>query len=122
MIRHHHAALLRAFALVVLLAAPQAGCDESDDAPHGPTAPRNVTAAAVPGGAHLTWEDASDDEDEFGIQRAAEGGAFEEIAAVPFDTTQYHDDTATAGSWRYRIGARNGDGEQWSDEVSVTLE
>jgi hypothetical protein len=41
---------------------------------------------------------------------------------VPFDTTQYHDGTATAGTWVYRVPARNDAGESWSAEVTVTIE
>ncbi|MBX7078424.1 MAG: hypothetical protein K1X88_04485 [Nannocystaceae bacterium] len=121
MIRIHPIPSVRVVSLALGVLAPLPACDDAD-APQGPAAPRAFEAAAVPGGAHLTWQDASDDEDEFAIERAADGGEFEEIATVPFDTTQYHDDTVTAGSWRYRVGARNDDGEQWSDEVGVTIE
>lgn len=96
------------------------GCDaEAKDAP--PDAPSDLEVAAVPGGAHSTWVDASDDEDEFVIERRGMG-EFEELGTVPFDTTAYHDGTATKGTWVYRVGARNDAGESWSAEVSVTIE
>jgi hypothetical protein len=108
-----------AFAIELLLVL---ACDAADDAGAPPDAPEELEIAAATGGAHLTWADASDDEDEFPIERKGEDGAFEELAAVPFDTTQYHDGTATAGTWVYRVGARNDAGETWAAEVSVTIE
>jgi hypothetical protein len=102
--------------LVLLLA-----CD-SDDGGDPPAAPEQLEVASVPGGAHITWADASDDEDEFSIERKGATGDFAELGTVPFDTTQYHDATATTGTWVYRVGATNDAGESWSPEVSVTIE
>lgn len=96
-------------------------CDADDGGPAGPDAPTDLAVAAVTGGAHLTWVDASDDEDEFVIERRGTGD-FAELDTVPFDAVQFHDATATAGTWTYRVGARNDAGESWSDEVSVTIE
>jgi large repetitive protein len=104
-----------ALPFVLLLA-----CD-SDEPGDPPEAPRELGVAAVTGGAHLTWMDASDDEDEFTIERKGETGAFAELGSVPFDTTQYHDATATTGTWVYRVAATNDAGEGWSEEVSVTI-
>lgn len=95
-------------------------CD-ADDPGDPPEAPRALEVAAVTGGAHITWMDASDDEDEFAIERRGESGAFAELDTVPFDTTQYHDATATTGTWVYRVAATNDAGESWSAEVSVTI-
>ena len=108
-----------AFAIELLLVL---ACDSGDDSGSPPDAPEQLEVAAVVGGAHLTWADASDDEDEYAIERKPDGGAFEELGTVPFDTTQYHDGTATTGTWVYRVGARNDAGEGWSAEVSVTIE
>lgn len=105
------------FVLALLLA-----CDSVDDAGGPPEAPTDLAVAAVTGGAHLTWVDASDDEDEFIVERKAEGGTFAAIDSVPFDTTQHHDATATTGTWVYRVAASNDAGEAWSSEVSVTIE
>lgn len=96
-------------------------CDSSD-AGDPPESPAELEAAAVTGGAHLTWMDASDDEDEFVIERKGATGAFAAVDSVPFDTTSYHDATATTGTWTYRVGAMNDAGESWSEEVSVTIE
>jgi hypothetical protein len=97
-------------------------CDGDDDAGSPPEAPAELAVAAVEGGAHLTWVDASDDEDEFVIERKGETGDFAAVDSVPFDTTSYHDASATMGTWVYRVGAANDAGESWSDEVSVTIE
>jgi hypothetical protein len=107
--------------LPVLCFALVLACDDGGGEASPPDAPTDVSVEAVTGGAHLTWVDASDDEDEFAIERKGPSGAFEEIDTVPFDTAQYHDATATTGMWVYRIGARNDAGESWSSEVSVTI-
>lgn len=104
----------------VLCFALVLACDDGGEA-SAPDAPTDVSVEAITGGAHLTWVDASDDEDEFAIERKGATGAFEEIDTVPFDTAQYHDATATTGMWVYRVGARNDAGETWSSEVSVTI-
>jgi hypothetical protein len=95
-------------------------CDSASEG-MAPDAPTDLEVAAVTGGAHLTWVDASDDEDEFVIERRGTGD-FEALDTVPFDTAQFHDATATTGMWVYRVGARNDDGESWSAEVAVTIE
>jgi len=105
---------------LALIFALLLACD-ADDPGDPPEAPRELDVASVTGGAHLTWTDVSDDEDEFAIERRGETGAFAELDAVPFDTTQYHDATATTGTWIYRVGAANDAGESWSEEVSVTI-
>ena len=95
-------------------------CDSGDTAA-APEAPDDLEVAAVTGGAHLTWVDASDDEDEFIIERKGTG-EFATVDTVPFDATQFHDATATTGTWVYRVAASNDGGEAWSTEVSVTIE
>ena len=98
-------------------------CDaDDDDAGDPPAAPTELAVAAVDGGAHLTWVDASDDEDEFMIERKGDTGDFAAVDSVPFDTTSFHDASATTGTWVYRVGAMNDAGESWSAEVSVTIE
>ena len=108
-----------AFAIELLLVL---ACDPGDASGTPPDAPEQLEVAAVTGGAHLTWADASDDENEYAIERKNAAGTFEELATVPFDVVQYHDGTATTGTWIYRVGARNDEGESWSPEVSVTIE
>jgi hypothetical protein len=109
------------FAIPFLLLS---ACDADDGGEAGdpPAAPAQLSVSPVDGGAHLTWQDASDDEDEFMIERKGETGAFTAVDSVPFDTTSYHDASVTPGTWIYRVGAMNDAGESWSDEVSVTIE
>lgn len=97
-------------------------CDSSDDdAVEPPAAPAQLTVASVDGGAHVTWQDASDDEDEFVIERKGDTVEFTAVDSVPFDTTSFHDATVGTGTWVYRVGAMNDAGESWSNEVSVTI-
>ena len=111
--------VLIAIPLLLFLACD---ADDDDDAGDPPAAPEELAVAPADGGAHLTWQDASDDEDEFMIERKGETGAFAAVDSVPFDTTSYHDASVTPGTWVYRVGAMNDAGESWSDEVSVTIE
>jgi hypothetical protein len=96
-------------------------CDHGDSSGSPPDAPEMLEVQSVTGGAHLTWADGSDDEDEFVVERKGATGDFAEIGRVPFDSTSYHDATATTGTWVYRVGATNHDGESWSDEASVEI-
>jgi hypothetical protein len=78
-----------------------------------------LSAEPLGGGAHLTWVDASDNETEFMIMRMnAEGGEYETLATVPFDTTQYHDAPLSAGTtYMYVVTAMNDAGMSESEEV-----
>ena len=97
-------------------------CTDDDDgvADTAPAAPSGLTAQEVGGGAHLTWTDNADNEDEFMIMRMVEGdNAYDEIATVPFDSMQYHDTSVTAAtSYRYMVMAMNAFGESESNEVT----
>jgi hypothetical protein len=108
----------RRFAALAFLAS--FACND-EDSPAPPDAPEMLEVAAVTGGAHLTWADGSDNEDEFVVERKASSGEFEELGTVPFDSTSYHDGTAITGTWIYRVGARNDAGENWSSEATVTI-
>lgn len=96
-------------------------CDADDGGDGPPEAPTELTVEAAGSGAHLTWIDASDDEDAFVIERRGEGD-FAEVDRVPLDAVQFHDAGAGAGAWVYRVGAHNDAGISWSNEVSVTLQ
>lgn len=86
-----------------------------------PAAPTGLAVAKLGGGAHLTWTDASDNEDHFMIMRKAGGGAYAEVDMVTFNATQYHDEPVTAGTtYVYKVLAMNGGGESSSNEVTFT--
>lgn len=99
--------------------------DDGEDGDIGPPAPPEMLEAAVLGdGAHLTWVDASDDETEFMIMRmdVTAGGDYETVAAVPFDTTSYHDAPLTPGTtYMFMVMAANDVGASDSNEVEVLM-
>ncbi|HXE80136.1 MAG TPA: fibronectin type III domain-containing protein, partial [Vicinamibacterales bacterium] len=73
-----------------------------------PDPPENLEAEAV---SHeqidLSWDDASDNEDTFHIERKTTG-AFEEIASVPAGTTSFSDTGLNSSTtYTYRVRARN---------------
>ncbi len=106
---------MRSILIVLLLTA----C--SDDAAKPPSAPANLTASSVAGGAHLVWTDTSDNEDEFVVMRKSASMAYAEVGNVPFDTSQYHDGIVVAGTpYTYTVTAINAGGEASSNEVTFT--
>ena len=102
-----------------------AACGGGDDGEAGPpAAPEMLEAAVLGDGAHLTWVDASDDEREFMIMRmdVTAGGDYEEVATVPFDTTQYHDAPLTPGTtYMLMVMAVNDAGSSESNEVEIMM-
>ena len=118
---------MRIAAVLVLVAlAVVGGCssDEGHSMGTGPTAPSELTAAPLTGGAHLTWKDNSSNEDNFMVLRKQMGvdADFKTQATLPFDSVQYHDAPLTAAStYIYKIMAMNGQGESESNEATVTI-
>ena len=121
-------------ALSTTLLAPLAlatACDDDDadeEADGGgegaPAAPEMLTAEELSGGAHLTWVDASDNEDEFMIMKmdVTAGGEYEHVANVPFDTTQYHDAPLVSGNtYMFMVTAMNAAGSSDSEEIEFTM-
>ena len=104
--------------LVVLLGLLGCG-EEHGNADSAPTAPTGLAVSNVAGGAHLTWTDTSDNEDHFMIMRKIPNGTFDLVDTVPFNTTQYHDGSVTAGMmYIYKVVAMNTKGEASSNEVT----
>ncbi len=88
-----------------------------------PAAPTGLTATAVSSTrVNLSWTDASTNEDEFRIERAAAGGSFTELVIVPANFTTYADTTVAAtSSYTYRVRSRNTAGfSAYSNTASVT--
>ena len=77
-----------------------------------PAPPSGLTATAVSSTRiTLSWTDASSNEEEFRIERAAGGGTFAELVTVPAGATSYADTTAAAATtYSYRVRARNAAG------------
>ncbi|WAS96705.1 fibronectin type III domain-containing protein [Nannocystis punicea] len=99
-------------------AAPTTGA-----ATEPPAAPTELAASILEGGVHLTWKDASDDEDNFVLERrAASEAEFSPVIELPFDTSTYHDLAVTAGTeYVYRVQAVNAAGESSSNEVTILV-
>lgn len=90
-----------------------------------PSRPTDVIA--IPEGTDsigLSWTDNSNDESGFYIERAREGGAYSQVAALPTNTTSYTDSQLQSGSYySYRIRAWNSNGHSgYSDEASQWVE
>lgn len=88
-----------------------------------PAAPTDLTASLLEGGAHLTWKDASDNEDNFVLEKKAAGDAdFALVLELPFDSVTYHDiDVMAATLYTYRVKAVNAAGESVSNEAMVQI-
>ncbi len=108
------------------------------DAPaEPPAAPSNLTATSVTTGkgknkvlvsVDLAWQDNSNNEDQFVIERCIETGKgrnrtcnFAELATVAANTVAYSDEAVTRGNtYRYRVKARNTGGDSgYSNEASA---
>lgn len=88
-----------------------------------PAAPTDLTANILEGGVHLTWKDASDNEDNFVLENKAAGEAdFSVVIELPFDSVTYHDIDVMAGTaYTYRVKAVNAGGESLSNEVMIQV-
>ncbi|MBZ0271493.1 fibronectin type III domain-containing protein, partial [bacterium] len=83
-----------------------------------PMAPAAFEAIPDAGGVGLTWTDMSDGEMGYVVERATDGGAFEEIAALGENAQAYTDDPH-AGAHVYRVAAFHEYGKAYSGEDSV---
>lgn len=88
-----------------------------------PAAPTDLAGSILEGGVHLTWKDASDNEDNFVVENKAAGDAdFKVVIELPFDSVTYHDIAVTAGTtYTYRVKAVNAGGESLSNEVMIQV-
>lgn len=88
-----------------------------------PAAPTDLTASLLEGGAHLNWKDASDNEDNFILEKKAAGDAdFSLVIELPFDSVTYHDnDVMAATMYTYRVKAVNAAGESLSNETMIQI-
>lgn len=103
-----------------------AACSDDDDQGGLPAAPTglNATLDASSGAVNLSWVDASDEEDNYVVERMALGvdAEFAALAELPADTVKYVDTQALGGkTYRYRVLAVNGYGESPSKEVTLAV-
>lgn len=85
-----------------------------------------LTAGVVPGTTtiRLTWNDNSQHEDGFSIERSVDGGAYSEIDTVGEDTETYDDaDLEIGHTYTYRIRATSAElgNSEYSDAVSIEV-
>jgi hypothetical protein len=88
-----------------------------------PAAPTDLMLSILEGGVHATWKDASDNEDNFVLEKKAAGDAdYAVIIELPFDSVTYHDIDVMAGMmYTYRVKATNAGGESMSGEVPIQV-
>lgn len=85
-----------------------------------PAAPAQLTAkGAGPGTVRLSWEDRSDNETGFLIERSANGGPFTRVLHTGPNITSYAASGVPAGTYTYRVSACNASG--CSASVSATV-
>lgn len=111
--------MTRFFSLTLGAVIAIAGCSDSSVSP--PVSPTNLVVAPLGAGAHLNWNDNSSDETEFVIMRQQMGvdAAMTEVASVPFNGVQFHDEPVTAGAtYLYQVIATNEGGEGESNQVT----
>ncbi len=91
--------------------------------PTTPNAPSNLNAEVISSSEiRLTWEDNSDNEEGFKIERKSDSIDWNEIVAVNADTTTYNDTKLTFNTrYYYRVKAYNQGGESdYSNMISIT--
>ena len=88
-----------------------------------PAAPTDLVASLLEGGVHSTWKDASDNEDNFILEKKADGDAvYTLVAELPFDSVTYHDIDVKAGTtYTYHVKAVNAGGESVSNEAMIAV-
>ncbi len=93
--------------------------DTTPACPQPPAAPSSLTAGAVAcDQINLTWQDNSDDEDGFSIERSTDGINFSEIDTVGPDVISYSD-TTVEGNTTYHYRARAWNENGYSDYSNV---
>lgn len=99
------------------------GCGGPTVLPGSPAAPSGLEVSELGGGAHVTWKDNSEDEDDFEIWRKEGSGDFVKIFTVIFDIVQYHDASVRPGAqYTYRVRAENANGvSAFTSDVTFTL-
>ncbi len=84
--------------------------------------PSNLAGSPSANSVNLTWNDNSNNEDEFVIQRATGGSSWATIATLASNTTSYNDTGLTANTqYSYTMYAKNSTNfSGWSSVASVT--
>lgn len=132
--------------LMVVFVGPTA-CERESESLDAPAGPHDLAAEVFKSGIHLTWQDASDNEHSFIVERAARSSAtfrrsegsidlsatptrpsdaqafghhFFELVELPENTEDYLDTDVDAGmTYYYRVKAVNDAGSSTSEEIEV---
>jgi hypothetical protein len=88
-----------------------------------PMAPTNLTAKVAPDGqVNLAWQDHSNNESAFQIERSSDGISFVVIAATATNTPRYNDINPVTGQNYYRVTAKNNVGlSNYTNIATVVL-
>ncbi|WP_251357793.1 M12 family metallo-peptidase [Kangiella sp. TOML190] len=88
-----------------------------------PAAVSNLTASESGSNVALNWQDNSDNESGFLVQRSDNGGAFSQVADLAANQTSYTDSNVSAGNdYSYQVIAYNNGGEAAaSNQVDISL-
>jgi FtsP/CotA-like multicopper oxidase with cupredoxin domain len=88
-----------------------------------PTAPGNLTAAAISSSAiELTWDDNSLDEDGFDIERSADGINFNLLTSVGTNVVAYSDNgLSSSTTYWYRVSAYNTGGSSATSNIADAI-
>ncbi len=86
-------------------------------------APTNLTAKVGPNGqVNLAWQDHSNNESAFQIERSSNGITFVVIGTTATNTPKYNDINAVAGQNYYRVTAKNSVGlSNYTNMASIVL-
>jgi hypothetical protein len=91
-----------------------------EDLRGAPAAPVNLGVGLSGTTANLNWTDASDNENEYLIERSDDGGiSFTEVGRTSFDAESFADTLAPGRRYRYRVRAANDRGNALSSVVEV---
>lgn len=90
--------------------------------PAAPNAPSNLDAAIQGNAVNLTWNDNSDNETGFQIERQVSGGSWALLTTVNAGATSFTDGTVAAGTtYDYRVRAINAGGSSgYSNTATIT--
>jgi len=88
-----------------------------------PAAPGNLAGTVISGRVQLTWQDNSDNENGFRLERKLEaGGTYGTVATLPYNSVSYLDADVTSATYYYRVHAFNLAGSNVSNEAMVAVE
>ena len=90
--------------------------------PGSPNGPTGLALTTIGANINLNWQDNSNDETGFRVERSENGGAFTTMATLPADSVNWSEAMGSAGNYRYRVVAFNAAGDSApSNTVAVNI-